>query len=42
VLDVEIDGPPAGEVRIKTAASGVWHSCLYSWDGSHVAEPARA
>jgi S-(hydroxymethyl)glutathione dehydrogenase/alcohol dehydrogenase len=37
VLDVEIDDPKAGEVRVKMAASGVCHSCLYSWDGTNPA-----
>jgi Zn-dependent alcohol dehydrogenase len=39
VQDVEIDEPKAGEVRVKMAASGVCHSCLYSWDGT-VAKPS--
>jgi len=33
VEDLEIDEPEAGEVRIKMAASGVCHSCLYPWTG---------
>jgi S-(hydroxymethyl)glutathione dehydrogenase/alcohol dehydrogenase len=33
--DVEIDEPHAGEVRVKMTASGVCHSCLYSWDGTN-------
>jgi S-(hydroxymethyl)glutathione dehydrogenase/alcohol dehydrogenase len=35
VEDVELDEPGAGEVRVRMAASGVCHSCLYSWDGSN-------
>jgi S-(hydroxymethyl)glutathione dehydrogenase/alcohol dehydrogenase len=37
VEEVEVDDPKAGEVRVKMAASGVCHSCLYSWDGSNTA-----
>jgi S-(hydroxymethyl)glutathione dehydrogenase/alcohol dehydrogenase len=35
VEDVEIDDPQRGEVRVKMVASGVCHSCLYSWDGTN-------
>jgi S-(hydroxymethyl)glutathione dehydrogenase/alcohol dehydrogenase len=34
VRDVEIDDPHEGEVRVRMAASGVCHSCMYAWDGS--------
>jgi S-(hydroxymethyl)glutathione dehydrogenase/alcohol dehydrogenase len=32
---VEVDTPHAGEVRVKMFASGVCHSCLHVYDGSH-------
>jgi S-(hydroxymethyl)glutathione dehydrogenase / alcohol dehydrogenase len=35
VEDVEVDDPKPGEVRVKMAASGVCHSCMYSWDGTN-------
>src|SRR5688500_15524151 len=34
VEEVEIDDPQPGEVRIKMDGQGVFHSCLYAWDGS--------
>src|SRR2546423_7545795 len=34
VEDVEREGPRAGEVRVRMAASGVCHSCLHAADGS--------
>ena len=32
---VKVDAPHAGEVRVKMFASGVCHSCLHAYDGSH-------
>lgn len=32
---VKVDAPHAGEVRVKMYASGVCHSCLHAYDGSH-------
>jgi len=34
VEDVELEGPRAGEVRVRMVASGVCHSCLHAADGS--------
>jgi len=39
LLDVEVDEPRAGEVRVRMAASGVCHSCLYAIDGDHASIP---
>lgn len=32
---VEVENPRPGEVRVKMYASGVCHSCLHAYDGSH-------
>ena len=32
---VLVEDPRAGEVRVKMFASGVCHSCLHAYDGSH-------
>ncbi|HUX65507.1 MAG TPA: zinc-binding dehydrogenase [archaeon] len=32
---VEVEDPRPGEVRVKMYASGVCHSCLHAYDGSH-------
>ena len=32
---VKVDAPHPGEVRVKMFASGVCHSCLHAYDGSH-------
>ncbi|MEV0715772.1 alcohol dehydrogenase catalytic domain-containing protein [Asanoa sp. NPDC050611] len=39
MVDVDVDEPRAGEVRVRMAASGVCHSCLYAIDGEHAAIP---
>ncbi|BCB77972.1 hypothetical protein Pflav_043820 [Phytohabitans flavus] len=39
LLDLEVDEPRDGEVRVRMAASGVCHSCLYAMDGEHAAIP---
>ncbi|GAA4469472.1 zinc-binding dehydrogenase [Phytohabitans houttuyneae] len=39
ILDLEVGEPRAGEVRVRMAASGVCHSCLYAIDGDHAAIP---
>ncbi|HSJ28454.1 MAG TPA: Zn-dependent alcohol dehydrogenase [Acidimicrobiia bacterium] len=39
MLDLDIDEPGPGEVRVKMAASGVCHSCLHAYDGSHTGMP---
>lgn len=35
MLDLELADPGPGEVRVKMTASGVCHSCLHAYDGSH-------
>ena len=32
---VDVENPRPGEVRVKMYASGVCHSCLHAYDGSH-------
>jgi len=39
MLDLTVAEPRAGEVRVRMAASGVCHSCLYAIDGEHAAIP---
>lgn len=39
MLDIEVDDPGPGEVRVRMAASGVCHSCLHAYDGSHTGIP---
>ncbi|MEV0568731.1 alcohol dehydrogenase catalytic domain-containing protein [Dactylosporangium sp. NPDC050588] len=39
VVAVDVDEPRAGEVRVRMAASGVCHSCLYAMDGQHAGIP---
>jgi len=36
MIQVNVDAPHQGEVRVKMFASGVCHSCLHAYDGSHV------
>lgn len=36
---VDIAPPGPGEVRVRMAASGVCHSCLHAWDGTHGGVP---
>jgi S-(hydroxymethyl)glutathione dehydrogenase/alcohol dehydrogenase len=35
MTEISVDDPKQGEVRIKMFASGVCHSCLHAYDGSH-------
>lgn len=35
MMKVAVEDPHAGEVRVKMYASGVCHSCLHAYDGSH-------
>ncbi|MCA9854140.1 MAG: alcohol dehydrogenase catalytic domain-containing protein, partial [Dehalococcoidia bacterium] len=35
IEDVEVDAPGAGEVLVKTSASGVCHSDLHFMEGSY-------
>jgi Zn-dependent alcohol dehydrogenase len=35
MTEVNVDAPHQGEVRVKMFASGVCHSCLHAYDGSH-------
>ena len=39
MLDLDLDDPGPGEVRVRMAASGVCHSCLHAYDGSHSGIP---
>ena len=39
LVDLTVDPPGPGEVRIAMAASGVCHSCLYAMDGDHSGIP---
>lgn len=39
MLEIDLDDPGPGEVRVKMAASGVCHSCLHAYDGSHSGIP---
>ncbi|MFE2040529.1 zinc-binding dehydrogenase [Streptomyces sp. NPDC059477] len=39
MVDLEVAEPRTGEVRVRMAASGVCHSCLYAMDGEHAAIP---
>ncbi len=39
MMDIDIDDPGFGEVRVKMVASGVCHSCLHAYDGSHTGIP---
>lgn len=39
MLEVDIDEPGYGEIRVKMTASGVCHSCLHAYDGSHTGIP---
>lgn len=36
---MEVAPPGPGEVRVRMVASGVCHSCLHAWDGSHGGMP---
>ncbi|MFY1631763.1 alcohol dehydrogenase catalytic domain-containing protein [Solwaraspora sp. WMMB335] len=40
IVELDVAPPAAGEVRVRMAASGVCHSCLYAMDGEHAAVPA--
>ena len=39
IVDLEVDEPQAGEVRVQMVASGICHSCLYAMDGDHAGIP---
>ncbi len=39
MVELEVDDPGPGEVRVKMAAAGVCHSCLYAIDGQHAGIP---
>lgn len=39
MLELELAEPRFGEVRVKMVASGVCHSCLHAYDGSHTGIP---
>lgn len=39
MLEIDLDEPGPGEIRVKMAASGVCHSCLHAYDGSHSGIP---
>jgi len=39
MMGLELDEPRFGEVRVKMVASGVCHSCLHAYDGSHSGIP---
>ena len=39
MTELELDEPRFGEVRVKMVASGVCHSCLHAYDGSHSGIP---
>ena len=39
MVELELDEPGFREVRVKMVASGVCHSCLHAYDGSHTGIP---
>lgn len=39
MLELDLDDPRSGEVRVKMTASGVCHSCLLTADGTHYGAP---
>ena len=39
LMELDLDEPGFGEVRVKMVASGVCHSCLHAYDGSHSGMP---
>lgn len=39
MVELEVDEPGAGEVRVQMAAAGVCHSCLYAMNGQHADVP---
>ena len=39
ILELDLDEPGPGEVRVRMAASGVCHSCLLTADGTHSGAP---
>jgi len=39
LLELDLDDPGPGEVRVTMSASGVCHSCLHTYDGTHSGAP---
>ena len=37
--EIDVAPPGPGEVRVQMVASGVCHSCLHAWDGTHGGMP---
>jgi S-(hydroxymethyl)glutathione dehydrogenase/alcohol dehydrogenase len=39
LVEIDVDDPAPGEVRVRMAATGVCHSCLYAMNGQHAGIP---